>query len=72
MRYKKEIKTGQNTMSSVIRPQYCTFNTSIAVQHIQMCVQVNHVKQATMRLAYCAGFFFLTKIQIGTMNLPFI
>ena len=47
MRYKKEIKTGQNTMSSVIRPQYYTFNTSIAVQHIQMCVQVNHVKQAT-------------------------
>ena len=48
-------------MSSVIRPQYCTFNTSIAVQHIQMCVQVNHVKQATTRLAYCAGIFFLNK-----------
>ena len=24
-----------------------------------MCVQVNHVKQATTRLAYCAGIFFL-------------
>ena len=53
-------------MSSVIRPQYCTFNTSIAVQHIQMCVQANHVKQATTRLAYCAGFFFLKqKFRLG-------
>ena len=52
-------------MSSVIRPQYCTSNTSIAVQHIRMCVQVNHVKQATMRLTYCAGFFLKQKFRLG-------
>ena len=49
MTTKNSLNTG-----SVIRPQYCAVNTSIAVQHIRLCVQVNHVKQGNMRLAYSA------------------
>ena len=48
MRYKMGKKTGLNT-GSVIRPQYCSVNTSIAAQHIRL---TNHVKQGNMRLAY--------------------
>ena len=49
----RETKNSLNT-GSVIRPQYCTVNTSIAVQHIRLCVQVNLVKQGNMRLEYSA------------------
>ena len=49
MRYKKgKKKTSLNT-ESVIRPQYCTVNTPITVQHIR---QTNHVKEGAKRLAY--------------------
>ena len=44
------METSQNTSSA----QYFTVNTSIDVQHIQLCVQVNPVKQSSMQLAYSA------------------
>ena len=65
-------KTSQNA-GSVIRPQYSTVKTPIAMQHIRLCVQVYHVKQGTTRLVYSTvsyahppiqvvlSFFFLTK-----------
>ena len=77
MRYKKVAKTNQNT-DGVLRPQYCTVKqTSIAVQNIRLCVQVNHVEQGTMRLAYSAishlyppiQVVFLTKIKNAIENL---
>ena len=50
MRYKKgkKKKTSPNT-DSVARPQYCTVNASVAVQHIRL---TNHVKGGAKRLAY--------------------
>ena len=51
MRYKKDKKkkkTSPNT-DSVVRPQYCTVNASVAVQHIR---KTNHVKEGAKRLAY--------------------
>ena len=48
MRYKRAKKTSLNT-ESVIRPQYCTVNTPITVQHIRL---TNYVKEGTLRSAY--------------------
>ena len=58
MRYKKDKKkkkTSPNT-DSVVRPQYCTVNASVAVQHIR---QTNHVKEGAKRLAYTQRKGFL-------------
>ena len=64
MRYKKVAKTNQNTDGG-LRPQYCTVKqTSIAVQNIRLYVQVNHVEQGTMRLAYNAISHLYPPIQV--------